>query len=49
MIWLGITTCQNLLYPMTYKDLVELQAEENDIEYSLVLAVIKTESNFVYD
>lgn len=34
---------------MTYKDLVELQAEENDIEYSLVLAVIKTESNFVVD
>jgi len=34
---------------MAYKDIVELQAEENDIEYSLVLAVIKTESNFVVD
>ncbi len=34
---------------MAYKDIVELQAEENNIEYSLVLAVIKTESNFVVD
>jgi len=49
MMWLGTITCKNLLYPMAYKDIVELQAEENDIEYSLVLAVIKTESNFVVD
>lgn len=49
MVKIGITTCKNLLYPNAYEDLVVKYANENDLEYALIMAVIKTESNFVAD
>ena len=49
MVKIGITTCKNLLYPNAYEDLVVKYANDNDLEHALIMAVIKTESNFVED
>lgn len=37
---------KNILYPLAYFDIVEKEAAKNNIDPYLVLAVIKTESNF---
>lgn len=49
MLIAGIITCKNLLYPFEYQDLIVKYANENELEQCLVMAVIKTESNFVED
>ena len=49
MIVIGITTCKNLLYPLDYQDLIVKYANANNLEHSLVMAVIKSESNFIED
>lgn len=49
MIIAGIKTCKNLLYPLEYQDIIVKYANENELDQCLVMAVIKTESNFVED
>ena len=49
MVLLGTVTCKNLLYPLDYQDLVVMYADENDIDPCLIMAIIKTESNFIED
>ena len=46
---LGIKTCKNLLYPFEYQEYVVKYANDNYLDHALVMAVIKTESNFVSD
>lgn len=46
---IGITTCKNFLYPFDYQDIIVKYANQNDLDEALVMAVIKTESNFVHD
>ncbi len=46
---IGIDTCKSLLYPFEYQDIIVKYAFENDLEESLVMAVIKTESNYIED
>ena len=49
MVWVGVKTCKNLLYPFEYQEIVVKYANDNDLDHALVMAVIKTESNFVND
>lgn len=43
----GYETSQRIKYPVAYSDLIVRYASENDLDPFLVMAVIKTESNFV--
>mgnify|MGYP003293632886 CR=1 FL=1 len=38
-----------IIYPNTYKEVIEIYAEEYSVEANLILAVIKAESNFNAD
>lgn len=46
---IGVVTCKNLLYPFDYQDIIVKYANENELDEALVMAVIKTESNFIHD
>ena len=48
-VLLGIITCKNLLYPLDYQDIIVKNANDNNLDPCLVMAVIKTESNFIED
>lgn len=45
----GYETSQRIKYPVAYSDYILKYADENDLDPYLVMAVIKTESNFVHD
>ena len=45
----GYETSQRIKYPVAYSDLIVKYADKNDLDPYLVMAVIKTESNFVHD
>lgn len=44
-----MNTSKQILYPVAYEDLIEKYAGENDLESYFVMAVVKTESNFISD
>ena len=46
---LGFATCKNLFYPTEYENIIVKSANDNDLDPNLVMAIIKTESNFVVD
>lgn len=46
---IGVITCKNLLYPFDYQDIIVKYSNEYNLDEALVMAVIKTESNFVHD
>ena len=48
-VFLGIITCKNLLYPLDYQDIIVKNANDNNLDPCLVMAVLKTESNFIED
>lgn len=48
-VFLGIITCKNLLYPLDYQDIIVKNANDNNLDPCLVMAVIKAESNFIED
>ena len=45
----GINLCKNILFPMDYEEAITKYANENELDKYLVMAVIKTESNFIPD
>ncbi len=49
IVIIGVFTFKNLLYPTAYENIIYTSAIENDLDPNLVLAIVKTESNFVED
>lgn len=49
VVSLGFSTCKNFLYPSEYNYIIKHYAEEYDLDPNLVMAIVKTESNFVVD
>lgn len=53
LAWLGamtgIKTGEQVVYPLAYEEYITKYAEENDLDKFLVMAVIRTESDFVAD
>lgn len=45
----GKDTYENLVYPSAYPDIIARCSYENNLDQYLVMAVIKTESNFIPD
>jgi len=45
----GVKLCKNILFPMDYEEVVTKYANENELDKYLVMAVIKTESDFIPD
>ena len=46
---LGFSTCKNFLYPTEFNHIIERYAQEYELDRNLVMAIVKTESNFVVD
>lgn len=48
-IKVGMHTCKTLLFPLAYEDIITKYSNDNKLDKYLVMAVIKTESNFIPD
>ena len=45
----GMDLCRRVMYPVAYEEYIHKYAKENQLDPYLVMAVIKTESNFIPD
>lgn len=45
----GVLLCKSILFPDSYSEYIEKYASENGLDKYLVMAVIKTESDFIPD
>lgn len=49
LIVFGADTYEKLVYPLAYSDIILKYSNQNRLDGYLVMAVIKTESNFIHD
>lgn len=49
MVSVGMATFKNLFFPSAYEDIIHKYSEKYQLDEFLIMAVIKTESNFIPD
>lgn len=49
ILFLGVSVSMRIIYPLRYEDYIEKYSSEYNVDKFLVMALIKAESNYIYD